>query len=29
VANNPISKFLDDHQLSDLPTPVILQRDLP
>ena len=28
VANNPISKFLDDHQLSDLPTPVILQRDL-
>ena len=28
VANNPISKFLDDHQLSELPTPVILQRDL-
>jgi sugar lactone lactonase YvrE len=28
VANNPISKFLDDHQLSDLPEPVILKRDL-
>ena len=28
VANNPISKFLDDHELTGLPTPVILQRDL-
>jgi hypothetical protein len=28
VANNPISKFLDDHQLSGLPEPAVLQRKL-